>query len=259
MTDTREGKTMSSEIAVVTGAGSGIGYATAQTLAADGFRVLAIDIDAEGAQRAARSVRDRGGESIAAACDVRDAESFAAALEESRQRWSAPPTLLANVAGIGVAASVTETDPDDWDRVLGVNLTALFHTCRAVLPSMVEAGSGVIVNVASVSGLVGVRNRAAYCASKAGVIGLTRSIAADYAHLGIRANAICPGTVASEWIDKILSHAPDPEAARRQMEDRQLDGRMGTPEEIANGIAFLAGARFANGSAFVMDGGMTAV
>ncbi|MGH8882845.1 MAG: SDR family NAD(P)-dependent oxidoreductase, partial [Stackebrandtia sp.] len=140
-------------------------------------------------------------------------------------------------------------------------LTATFTTCRAVLPGMVAAGGGIIVNVGSIAGVVGVRDRAAYCASKGGVIALTRSIAADYAANGIRANAICPGTVGSEWIDKILSDAPDPVAARVAMAARQLDNRMGTPDEVAAGIAFLASddGRFVNGSAFMMDGGVTAV
>jgi NAD(P)-dependent dehydrogenase (short-subunit alcohol dehydrogenase family) len=126
---------------------------------------------------------------------------------------------------------------------------------------MLEAGHGLIVNVSSIAGIVGLRNRAAYCASKHGVIGLTRAIAADYAHEGIRCNAICPGTVDTEWIGKILADADDPESTRRAMEQRQLDGRMGSPDEVAAGIAFLASAdgRFVNGAAFVMDGGMTAV
>jgi NAD(P)-dependent dehydrogenase (short-subunit alcohol dehydrogenase family) len=156
---------------------------------------------------------------------------------------------------------VLETTDDVWDLTIAVNLTAQFHTCRAVLPAMLDAGGGVIVNVASAAGLVAVRRRAAYCASKAGILGLTRAIAADFAAQGIRCNAICPGTVASEWIGKILADADDPEQMRRQMAERQLDGRMGTPEEVAGGIAFLVGpdARFVNGSAFVMDGGLTAV
>jgi NAD(P)-dependent dehydrogenase (short-subunit alcohol dehydrogenase family) len=126
---------------------------------------------------------------------------------------------------------------------------------------MLEAGHGLIVNVSSIAGIVGLRNRAAYCASKHGVIGLTRAIAADYADQGIRCNAICPGTVDTEWIGKILADADDPESTRRAMEQRQLDGRMGSPDEVAAGIAFLASAdgRFVNGAAFVMDGGMTAV
>ncbi len=124
---------------------------------------------------------------------------------------------------------------------------------------MIANGGGVIVNMASIAGLIGMRNRAAYCATKGGVIALTRAIAVDHGHQGIRANAICPGTVASEWIDKIIADDPSPEERRLQMANRQLDGQMGTPEEIADGVAFLAGrtGRFMNGSAMVMDGGMS--
>jgi len=156
---------------------------------------------------------------------------------------------------------VIETTPEEWDRILAVNLTAMFRMCRAVLPPMISAGGGVIVNVASTAGIVGIPSRAAYCASKAGVIGLTRAIAVDHALEGIRANAICPGTTQTPWLAKILAGADDPEALRRHMAERQLDHRFGTPEEVAAGIAFLASdeARFVNGSVFVMDGGMTAV
>lgn len=239
-------------LAIVTGAGSGIGFATAVRLAQDGFSITAVDVDAAGLKRLADTVVATTRE-----LDIRDAAGFERLLDKLPRE----PDALVNVAGIGVAAPLHETSPNDWDRVLDVNLRAIFLTCRAALPRMLAAGHGSIVNVASVAGLVGVRNRAAYCASKAGVIGLTRSIAVDYAHRGIRANAVCPGTVASEWIDKILADADDPVAARRSMEERQLDGRMGTPEEIAGAIAYLLGsdARFVNGSAFVIDGGMTAV
>jgi NAD(P)-dependent dehydrogenase (short-subunit alcohol dehydrogenase family) len=244
--------TESRGIAIVTGAGSGIGLATATRLAADGFAVAAVDVDSAGLARLAAA----GGAVTTHELDVRDAGGFAKLLAGLPE----PPAALANVAGVGVAAILHETEPDDWDRVLEINLKAIYLTCRATLPLMAENGGGLIVNVASVAGLVGIRNRAAYCASKAGVIGLTRSIAVDYAHLGIRANAVCPGTVATEWIDKILANAPDPVAARRAMEERQLDGKMGSPEEIAGAIAYLLGpdARFVNGSAFVIDGGMTA-
>ncbi|MDA3628882.1 SDR family oxidoreductase [Saccharopolyspora sp. WRP15-2] len=245
--------------AIVTGAGSGIGYATSIALATEGYRVVAVDISSSGTERAAQAVAEAGSEALPVALDVRDADAFEAAVDSAEQHFGGTPQLLANIAGIGIAATVTETSREGWDAVLGVNLTALFETCRIVLPRMVAAGGGCIVNVSSVAGVVGVRNRAAYCASKAGVIGLTRSIAVDYADQGIRANAICPGTVDSEWIGKILADAPDPDAAREAMEQRQLDGRMGTPEEVAEGIAFLAKSRFANGSAFVMDGGMTAI
>ena len=132
---------------------------------------------------------------------------------------------------------------------------------RAILPLMLDAGSGVIVNVASVAGVVGMTARAAYCASKAGLIGLTRAVAADYASLGVRCVAVCPGTVETEWVDRIIAGESDPAATRQRMSGRQLDGRMGTPEEIAATIAFIAspGGGFFNGAAVVVDGGMTAV
>lgn len=247
-------------LAVVTGAASGIGFATAVRLAADGYQVAATDVDAQGLARLAPAIDDRGGvPALTRAFDIRDAAAFTALLDDAETDFGAPRALV-NVAGVGVAAAAADTADADWELVIGINLTATFQTCRAVLPRMTGSG-GVIANVGSVAGLVGVGNRAAYCASKGGVIALTRSIAADYARFGVRANAICPGTVDSEWIGKILADAPDPVATRATMEARQLDGRMGSPEEVAGGIAFLVSddARFVNGSAFVMDGGMTAV
>ena len=199
-----------------------------------------------------------GGRAIGFAGDVRDeivVEAALAALARESRLW-----LVANVAGIGVAATILETSNEDWQRVISVNLGGTFVVCRAAVPIMLAAGGGVIVNVASVGGLVGIAARAAYCASKAGVIGLTRAIAVDHAASGLRAVAICPGTVESEWITTILANDPDPAAARRAMSERQLDNRMGSPDEVAAGIAFIASSdgRFINGSSFVMDGGMTA-
>lgn len=246
--------------AIVTGAGSGIGFATAQRLARDGYVLGLIDIDAQGLERAGAAVRAAHGTALTARLDLREVGAFEQALVTFRQEQPIVD-LLANVAGIGVAATVVQTSDEDWDSVIAVNLTAVFRTCRAVLPHMLAVGAGVIINVASVAGLVGVGRRAAYCASKAGVVGLTRALAADHAKDGIRVNAVCPGTVATEWIDKILANAEDPVAARQKMAERQLDGRMGTPEEVAAAIVFLASrdGRFFNGAAVVMDGGLTAV
>jgi NAD(P)-dependent dehydrogenase (short-subunit alcohol dehydrogenase family) len=227
----------------ITGAASGIGRATAERLQRDGWDVVAVDVEAS---PFAASYR----------LDLRDpiaiADVFAAI---------GPVDALVNDAGIGYAATVVDTTTEQWDAMLAVNLTAMFHTTKAVLPAMLERRRGSIVNLASVAGVVGVRNRAGYCATKGGVIAFTRAIAADHAADGIRANAICPGTVDTEWIGKILADAPDPAATRAAMEARQLDGRMGSPEEVAAGIAFLLSddGRFVNGSAWVMDGGMTAV
>ena len=245
--------------AIVTGAASGIGRATALRLADDGWAVCVVDRDAEGAARTVTLITEAGGVSDAHTLDLTEPDDIARGFAEILEHGA--PTALVNNAGIGWAATLTETDDHVWDTTIAVNLTAQFHTCRAVLPAMIEAGGGLIVNVSSAAGLVGVRRRTAYCASKAGILGLTRSIAVDHAAEGIRCNAICPGTVASEWIDKILADADDPVATRAQMAARQLDGRMGTPEEVAAAIAFLldADARFVNGSAFVVDGGLTAV
>jgi len=247
-------------VGIVTGAASGIGFATAQRLAKEGWTLALVDVDATRLDEKAASLERDGGSAKAYPFDLLEAQRFGD-VTASVTSDLGPVSLLVNDAGIGVAATLLETSPEDWDRTLAVNLTAMFHTCRAVLPAMLEAGHGLIVNVSSIAGVVGLKNRLAYCASKHGVIGLTRAIAADYAHLGIRCNAICPGTVASEWIGKILADAPDPDATRRQMEQRQLDGRMGSPEEVAAGIAFLASddGRFVNGAAFMMDGGVTAV
>ena len=238
--------------AAITGAASGIGFATATRLARDGWDTVLLDVDAERLEKSAAAIP----RSDPHVLDLRAVEEIAPAFE----RIGALDALV-NDAGIGYAATVIETTPEQWDAMLAVNLTGMFHTTKAVLPAMIGRGCGSIVNLASVAGVVGVRNRAGYCATKGGVIAFTRAIAADHAHQGIRANAICPGTVATEWIGKILADAPDPEATRSAMAARQLDGRMGSPEEVAAGIAFLLSddGRFVNGSAWVMDGGMTAV
>jgi NAD(P)-dependent dehydrogenase (short-subunit alcohol dehydrogenase family) len=229
--------------AAITGAASGIGFATATRLQADGWDVVAIDLDPAPFDDAH-------------VLDLRDTSAIPKTFERI-----GPIDALVNNAGVGFAATAVDTTDAQWDTMLAVNLTGMFHTTRAVLPGMIERGHGSIVNLASVAGVVGVRNRAGYCATKGGVIAFTRAIAADHAHQGIRANAICPGTVATEWIGTILADAPDPDATRAAMEARQLDGRMGTPEEVAAGIAFLLSddGRFVNGSAWIMDGGMTAV
>jgi NAD(P)-dependent dehydrogenase (short-subunit alcohol dehydrogenase family) len=246
------------QAAIVTGAASGIGFATAKRLAQDGWPLALVDIDEE--RLFGKPNEIDGVEVRVYPFDLIEAERFGDVVEKVTRDFGGCD-LLANIAGIGYAATLLETTPEQWDRTFAVNLTAMFHTCKAVLPAMLEAGRGLIVNVSSIAGVVGLKNRLAYCASKHGVIGLTRAIAADYAHLGIRCNAICPGTVETEWIGKILANAEDPDATRRQMELRQLDGRMGTPEEVAAGIAFMVSdeGRFVNGAAFMMDGGVTAV
>jgi NAD(P)-dependent dehydrogenase (short-subunit alcohol dehydrogenase family) len=249
-------------LAVVTGASSGIGRATAVRLAQDGWRLTLLDRAADGLGVTAAAIRSTHGQEAVADTVVADlsiaeeTESIAAAYLRDNDI-----DLLVNNAGIGFRANAEHTTDEQWDLTFAVNLTAMFKLCRAVIPGMVTRGHGVIINTASAGGLVGLRYRVAYCASKAGVIGLTRALAADHAAQGIRVNAIAPGTVDTEWVARMLSDDPDPVATRQLMEERQLDGKLGTPEEVAGGIAFMAGdeGRFFNGSVMVMDAGLTAV
>jgi len=246
-------------VAVVTGAASGIGRATALRLEHDGYELALMDVDVDGLNETCKRVEQRGGIAHALRVDLCDPHEVGFATREVAVNIG-QPELLVNVAGIGVAATVLETSDEDWDRVIAVNLTGPFYTTRAILPLMLDRGHGVVINVASVGGQVGLARRAAYCASKAGLIGLTRAVAVDHAKDGIRCVAICPGTVETEWIAKILANAADPVATREEMAARQLDGQLGSPDEIAAAIAFVAGpdGRFINGAALVIDGGMTA-
>jgi NAD(P)-dependent dehydrogenase (short-subunit alcohol dehydrogenase family) len=251
---------VANQIAVVTGAASGIGRATAARLARDGYEVAMMDLDVAGLAETHTLIRGAGGKAHEFTVDLTDPLAVGSVTREIAVTVGAPHVLV-NVAGIGVAANVLETSDEDWHRVLSVNLTGPFLTTRATLPLMLDRGSGVIVNIASVGGQIGIARRAAYCASKAGLVGLTKAVAVDHAAAGIRCVAICPGTVETEWIGKILADAPDPAAARAAMAARQLDGRMGSPDEVAAMVAFVAGpeGRFINGATLVLDGGMTAV
>jgi NAD(P)-dependent dehydrogenase (short-subunit alcohol dehydrogenase family) len=246
--------------AVVTGAASGIGRATALHLAQDGYGVALVDIDEAGMAKTLQSIETAGGAGRAFRADVGDAHQLGELLREVVSTMGSPE-LLVNVAGVAIAATVLDTSDQEWSRVINTNLTGPFLLTRATLPLMLDRGSGVIVNVASVAGAIGLRARAAYCASKAGLVGLTRAVAADYGAAGIRCIAVCPGTVETDWVERIIADDADPATARERMAARQLDGRMGTPEEVAATIAFIAspGGRFFNGAAVVVDGGMTAV
>ncbi len=246
--------------AIVTGAASGIGRATAVRLASGGHEIAALDVDEAGLADTVSRIEADGGIATPYALDVTDGQAVETVVNKIFDR-TGEIGVLVNNAGIGIAARLVDTTEEQWARVMEVNVTGPFLLTRAVLPHMLAAGGGSIVNVASVAAVVGVRNRAVYTTSKHAVVGLTRSVAVDYADKGIRVNAICPGTVATEWIGKILDEAPDPDATRKAMAERQLDGRMGSPEEVAAGIAFLVSpdARFVNGSAFVMDGGMSTI
>ncbi|MEO8752151.1 MAG: SDR family oxidoreductase [Casimicrobiaceae bacterium] len=242
-----------SPLAIVTGAASGVGLATARRLVADGYRVAALDRDGTGIAQLAQESPQKITPWEIDLAHLAGIEGFMRKLIADL----GPPDALVNNAGIALVATALDNELDAWQRVIDVNLTAPMLLSRAVLPSMIERGGGSIVNVASVAAFRGVRKRAAYCAAKSGLVGLTRSMTADFAHHGIRINAICPGTVETGYTQAVLAVAEDPAATREFMTQRQLIGRMGTPEEVAAAIAFLLSpqASFFYGSAIIIDGG----
>jgi len=250
---------LSGRVVFVTGAASGIGEATARLFASDGERVVVADFDAAGAERVAAEINGDGGQATAVQVDVSDQASVTAAVAATEQALGRIEVLINN-AGIGVAGDILETKDEDLERILAVNVRGIFNTCRAVMPSMLDAGDGIIVNVSSIVAMAAVTRRAAYTASKGAVLALTRSISIDFMNRGIRCNAVAPGTVDSPWIGRILSDQADPVAARQAMVDRQPLGRMGQPREIAGAIRYLASdeAAFVHGSCLVIDGGFLA-
>jgi 2-keto-3-deoxy-L-fuconate dehydrogenase len=225
--------------ALVTGGGSGIGAAVARRLAAEGAEVIVADLSPA-------AVADELGVQ-AVVLDVRDEEQVADALADL--------DVLVNVAGIGSTTNAPETTLEVWENVFAVNARGTFLCCKHAIPGMAARGGGSIVNVASVAGLVGLRNRAAYCASKGAVISLTRALAVDHVADGIRVNAVAPGTVDSPWVRRLVEDVGESLDALRA---RQPLGRLGTPEEIADAVAYLAAAEFVTGSVLVIDGGLTA-
>jgi NAD(P)-dependent dehydrogenase (short-subunit alcohol dehydrogenase family) len=224
---------------LVTGGGSGIGSAVARQFAAAGAEVIVADLEPS-------AVADELGVH-ALQLDVRDEEQVAPAMEGI--------DVLANVAGIGSTTSAPDTPLEVWENVFAVNARGTFLCCKHAIPGMAARGGGAIVNVASVAALVGLRNRAAYCASKGAVVALTRALAVDHVGDGIRVNAVCPGTVDSPWVRRLVDDAGESLDALRA---RQPLGRLGTPEEIAEAVLYLAGAEFVTGSVLVIDGGLTA-
>jgi NAD(P)-dependent dehydrogenase (short-subunit alcohol dehydrogenase family) len=230
--------------ALVTGGGSGIGAAVARRLVADGLEVVVSDASLEAAGAVASEL---GAQALG--LDVREEQQVAPAM--------ADVDVLINVAGIGSTTNAPETPLEVWENVFAVNARGTFLCCKHAIPGMIARGGGSIVNVASVAALVGLRNRAAYSASKGAVVSLTRALAIDHVGDGIRVNAVCPGTVDSPWVRRLVEESGESLDALRQ---RQPMGRLGTPDEIADSVAYLASDRaaFVTGSVLVIDGGLTA-
>jgi len=240
----------------LTGATSGIGHEAASRFLAAGATVACVG---RRTTELAPLVGEFGPRCVPLVADLADAGAVGAVAAEAVQHLGRVDVLV-NGAGVGFRADVLETTLAQWTETFAVNVTAAFLLCQAFLPHFLANGGGTIVNVASVGGLIGIPNRAAYCASKAALISLTRSLTVEFAERGIRANCVAPGTTETPWVDRILAGADDVATLRRQMEDRQVIRRLARPEEIADAILFLASPRasFFHGSTVVVDGGYSA-
>jgi NAD(P)-dependent dehydrogenase (short-subunit alcohol dehydrogenase family) len=238
-------------VALVTGAGGGIGSAIAARLAQDGFRVACSDLTAAGAERVASEIDG----AVGFGCDLRS-EAEVTSLRDAVTAELGAPWLLVNAAGVFFEHEITELTLEQWDQVMDVNVRGPFLTCRALLPAMQEAGSGCVVNIASTAGLSGGHTRAAYNASKGAVVLFTRSLAIDWGPRGVRVNCVCPGLIDTPMADWIRL-----DAVRLAAFERSLPAqRIGTPEDVADTVSFLAsdGASYMHGSTLVVDGGVTA-
>jgi NAD(P)-dependent dehydrogenase (short-subunit alcohol dehydrogenase family) len=241
--------------AVVTGAGSGIGRAIAELFAAQGALVLVADRDEPAGSATVATIRSASGRAELAVVDVSD-EAAVLAWARALQ----PVDILVANAGIGHVGDLATTTAADLDRLYAVNVRGVFNCCKAFAPAMIERGRGSVINMASIGGIVAVRQRLAYTTTKFAVVGLTKALALDHSHTGVRFNCICPGRVETPFAMKRIAESPDPAQAYRDMAATQLVGRMARPAEIATAALYLAADESAmvTGSSLLVDGGWSA-
>jgi NAD(P)-dependent dehydrogenase (short-subunit alcohol dehydrogenase family) len=246
------------KVAVITGAGSGIGRVAASLFASEGAKVVVADVLGDHAEAVVADIEASGGSARAVAVDVSDENQVRSMVRVAVDTYGGLDVLFNN-AGIfpGDDGGILDTPPETWERVMQVNLKGVWLGCRAAVPAMLDSGGGSIVNVASFVALVGAATaQMAYTASKGGVLAMTRELAVEYARQGIRANSICPGPIETPLLAELLA---DPERRQRRLVHIPI-GRFGRPDEIAKAALFLASddASFVTGSALVVDGGITA-
>ena len=244
------------KVCLITGGGSGIGRATCELFAREGAKVVVADKLLSAARVVAALI---GEAAIAIEVDVAQSASVRSMIEATIRDLGRLDVLINN-AGYGIPGSVVETSEDDWDKLMAVNVNGVFFGCKYAIPVMKQQGGGVIVNTASIVANVGIRNRAAYCASKGAVAALTRAMALDHVNDKIRVNCVAPGTIDSPYFEDIIRKSERPQELRRELEARQAMNRLGQPKEIANAFLFLASdeSSFSTGSMLIVDGGMTA-
>ena len=245
------------KVALVTGASSGIGRASALAFAREGAKVVVADVSVEGGEETVRLIQQKGGEAVFVKTDVAQAAEVEALIAKAVATYGRLDCAYNNAGIEGSAATTTDYAEEPWDRVIAINLKGVWLCMKYEIPQMLKQGGGAIVNTSSAAGLVGARGGAAYVASKHGVIGLTKTAALEYAKAGVRVNAICPGAIDTPMMERITGH-------RLQRAERMAAvepvGRMGRPEEIAEAVVWSCSevALFVTGHAMVVDGGMTA-
>lgn len=256
--DDRMTQRFAGQTVYVTGAAAGLGRATAELFAREGAAVFAVDVDGDGVVEVVNAVRAAGGTAFGAVADVTDEDSVAASVEHMVEELGSLQ-ILVNVAGVGRAARFEEIDAREWRRTMAVNLDGVYLTMHAALPHLLTQRGANIVNVASIAGLRGQAYCAAYCASKAGMINLTRTIALEYASRGLRANCVAPGGIQTNMITGFIPRE-DFEPQLLAYYSPPPPGRLSRPDDVANSIAFLASkdARMINGAVLVCDGGTLA-
>ena len=250
-------KALDGKVALVTGGSSGIGRAAALAFAREGSRVVIADVLVEGSEETKRMIEQAGGEAIFVKADVSKARQVEALIKKAVEAFGRLDCAFNNAGVGGVRARTANHEEDDWDRIMNINLKGVWLCMKYEIQQMLEQGGGVIVNTASVAGLVGFDGTPAYVASKHGVVGLTKGAALEYAKSGIRVNAVCPGVIRTPMIDRTVSKLPHMAEVYRTMHPI---GRLGEPEEIAEAVIWLCSdaASFVTGHAMAVDGGLTA-
>jgi NAD(P)-dependent dehydrogenase (short-subunit alcohol dehydrogenase family) len=244
------------KVAFVTGAGSGIGRATALAFAREGASVVVADVSEQGNRETAHMIEELGGRTLALRCDVTRAGDVRSVLERTIETFGRLDVAFNNAGVEQEEAATAELAEEVWDRVIDIDLRGVFLCMKHEIPLMLEQGGGAIVNTSSGAGVKGFPMGAAYVAAKHGVIGLTRAAALDYARANIRVNAVCPGIIDTQMMDRVTGDTPE---GRQRVISQEPIGRMGTPEEIAAAVLWLCSdaASFVVGHAIVVDGGQT--
>lgn len=246
---------LDNKTALITGAGSGIGQAIAELFAAQGATVWVADLNPTAGEATVAAIQAAGGTAHFVALDVSDPAATATLA-------ASLPTLdiLVNNAGIGHVGSLLETDAADLDRMHAVNVRGPFNLCKAFVPAMLAQGSGSVINMASVCGVIAIHDRLAYTTTKFAVVGLTKAMALDHSSTGVRFNAICPGRVETPFVKARIAEYADPDQAYREMSSTQLNGRMARPDEVAAAALYLAAdaAAMITGSTLMLDSGWSA-